>query len=240
MSLLKLKKEVHKANIRLYQSGLVTSTFGNASGIDRERSLVAIKPSGVPYKKLMPGDIVLVDLDGNKIEGNLNPSSDTKTHLELYKAFADIGGVAHTHSTYATAWAQAVKAIPCLGTTHADFFYGEIPCTGIIEDSCILKDYEFETGRLIVDTFRSIDYHYMKAVLVACHGPFSWGDNAEEAVKISIALEEIAKTALYSIIINPSLKNIKKNLLDKHYLRKHGKGAYYGQKKISYYPRHKN
>jgi len=233
MSLLKLRKEVYEANIRFYKSGLVTSTFGNASGIDRERSLVAIKPSGVPYEILTPGDIVLVDLDGNKIEGKLNPSSDTKTHLELYKAFADIGGVAHTHSTYATAWAQAVKAIPCLGTTHADFFYGEIPCTGIIKDSGILKDYEFETGRLIVDTFRSIDYHYMKAVLVACHGPFSWGDNAEEAVKISIALEEIAKTALYSIMINPSLKNIKKSLLDKHYLRKHGKDAYYGQKNNS-------
>lgn len=240
MSLLKLKKEVHKANIRLYQSGLVTSTFGNASGIDRERSIVAIKPSGVPYKKLTPEDIVLIDLDGNKIEGKLNPSSDTKTHLELYKAFSDIGGVAHTHSIYATAWAQALKAIPCLGTTHADFFYGEIPCTGIIEDSSILKDYELETGRLIVDTFGSIDYHNMKAVLVACHGPFSWGDNAEEAVKISVALEEITKTALYSIMINPSLKNIKKSLLDKHYLRKHGKGAYYGQGNTSYYPKYKS
>jgi len=231
MSLSKLKKEVYKANIKLYRSGLVTATFGNASGIDRSRSLVAIKPSGVPYRKLTPKDIVLVDLEGNKIEGKLNPSSDTRTHLELYKAFPDIGGVAHTHSTYATAWAQAGKAIPCLGTTHADFFYGEIPCTKIISDSCILKDYELETGKLIVNTFRSIDYHYMKAVLVACHGPFSWGENAEEAVKISIALEEIAKTAIYSIIINPNLDNIKKSLLDKHYLRKHGKSAYYGQEK---------
>src|SRR3989304_2462918 len=149
MSLLKLKKEVYKANIRLYQSGLVTSTFGNASGIDRSRSLVAIKPSGVSYKNLTPKDIVLVDLEGNKIEGNLNPSSDTRTHLELYKAFPDIGGVAHTHSTYATAWAQAGKAIPCLGTTHADFFYGEIPCTRVINDSCIFKDYVLETGKLI-------------------------------------------------------------------------------------------
>jgi len=240
MSLLTLKKEVHKANIKLYQSGLVTSTFGNVSGIDRERSIVVIKPSGVPYKKLTPEDMVLVDIDGNKIEGKLNPSSDTKTHLELYKAFSDIGGVAHTHSIYATAWAQAVKAIPCLGTTHADFFYGGIPCTGIIKDSSILKDYELETGRLIIDTFKSMDYHNMKAVLVACHGPFSWGDNAEEAVKISIALEEIAKTALYSIMINPSLKNIKKSLLDKHYLRKHGKGAYYGQGNTSCYFKHKN
>src|SRR4030042_6049103 len=238
MSLLKLKEEVHKANIRLYQSGLVTSTFGNASGSDRERSVIAIKPSGVPYEKLTPGDIVLVDLDGNKIEGKLNPSSDTKTHLELYKAFTDIGGVAHTHSTYATAWAQALKAIPCFGTTHADFFYGEIPCTGIIKDNCILKDYEFETGRLIVDTFKSIDYHYMRAVLVACHGPFRWGENAIEAVKISIALEEIAETAIYSILIDPKLGNIKKSLLDKHYLRKHGKDAYYGQGNTCSHPEH--
>ena len=230
MNLLKLKKEVCKANIRLYRSGLVTSTFGNVSGIDRSRSLIAIKPSGVPYKELNPEDIVLVDLEGNKVEGELNPSSDTKTHLELYKNFSDIGGVAHTHSTYATAWAQSRRAIPCLGTTHADFFNGEVPCTKIISDNCVLKEYELETGKLIVDTFRSIDYHYMKAVLVSCHGPFSWGENAIEAVKISVALEEIAKTALYSIIINPSLKNIKKSLLDKHYLRKHGRGAYYGQK----------
>jgi L-ribulose-5-phosphate 4-epimerase len=213
MSLSKLKKEVYKANIKLYQSGLVISTFGNASGIDRSRFLVAIKPSGVPYKKLTPKDIVLVDLEGNKIEGKLNPSSDTRTHLDLYITFSDIGGLAHTHSTYATAWAQARKAIPCVGTTHADFFCGEIPCTRIISDSCILKDYELETGKLIVDTFKSINYHYMKAVLVACHGPFCWGEDAEEAVKMSISLEEIAKAAIYSIIINPALGNIKKACL---------------------------
>jgi len=231
VNLLKLKKEVYKANIKLYLSGLVTSTFGNVSGIDREKSLVAIKPSGVPYKKLTYKDIVLVDLEGNKVEGKLNPSSDTKTHLELYKNFSDIGGVAHTHSTYATAWAQAKKAIPCFGTTHADFFYGEVPCTKVISDSSISKDYELETGKLIVDTFKSADYHHMKAVLVACHGPFSWGENAEEAVKISIALEGIAEVALYSVIINSQLGNIKKSLLKKHYLRKHGKDAYYGQEK---------
>lgn len=231
MSLSELKEETYKANIKLYQSGLVTSTFGNVSGIDREKSIIAIKPSGVSYKKLTPEDIVLVDLEGNKVEGKLNPSSDTKTHLELYRAFSDIGGVAHTHSTYATAWAQARKAIPCLGTTHADYFYGEVPCTRVISDSCILKDYELETGKLIVDTFKSKDYHHMKAVLVACHGPFSWGENAEEAVEVSIALEEIAETALYSILIDPNLDNIRKSLLDKHYLRKHGRGAYYGQKK---------
>ena len=231
MSIVKLKKEVCKANIELYRSGLVTSTFGNVSGIDREKSLVAIKPSGISYSKLTYRDIVLVDLGGNKVEGELNPSSDTKTHLELYKNFSGIGGVAHTHSTFATAWAQSGKAIPCLGTTHADFFYGEIPCTAIISDGSIAKDYELETGKLIVNTLRAMDYHSIKAVLVACHGPFSWGDDAGEAVKISIALEDIAKTALYSIIINPQAGNIKKSLLDKHYLRKHGKNAYYGQKK---------
>jgi len=230
VNLSKLKKEVYKANIRLYQSGLVISTFGNVSGIDRGKSIIAIKPSGVSYKKLTPEDIVLVDLEGKKVEGKLNPSSDTRTHLELYRAFSDIGGVAHTHSTYATAWSQARKAIPCLGTTHADYFYGEVPCTRVISNSCILKDYELETGKLIVGTFKSKDYHHMKAVLIACHGPFSWGENAGEAVEISIALEEVAKIALYSTLIDPNLGNIKKSLLDKHYLRKHGKGAYYGQK----------
>lgn len=231
MSLSELKEEVCKANIKLYQSGLVTSTFGNVSGINREKSIIAIKPSGVSYKKLTPEDIVLVDLEGNKVEGKLNPSSDTRTHLELYRAFSDIGGVAHTHSTYATAWAQARKAIQCLGTTHADYFYGEVPCTRVISNSCISKDYELGIGKLIVGTFKSKDYHHMKAVLVACHGPFSWGENAEEAVEVSIALEEIAEIALYSILIDPNLDNIKKSLLDKHYLRKHGRGAYYGQKK---------
>lgn len=231
MSLSELKEEVCKANIKLYQSGLVTSTFGNVSGINREKSIIAIKPSGVSYKKLTPEDIVLVDLEGNKVEGKLNPSSDTMTHLELYRAFSDIGGVAHTHSTYATAWAQARKAIQCLGTTHADYFYGEVPCTRVISNSCISKDYELGIGKLIVGTFKSKDYHHMKAVLVACHGPFSWGENAEEAVEVSIALEEIAEIALYSILIDPNLDNIRKSLLDKHYLRKHGRGAYYGQKK---------
>lgn len=231
MSLSELKEEVCKANIKLYQSGLVTSTFGNVSGINREKSIIAIKPSGVSYKKLTPEDIVLVDLEGNKVEGKLNPSSDTMTHLGLYRAFSDIGGVAHTHSTYATAWAQARKAIQCLGTTHADYFYGEVPCTRVISNSCISKDYELGIGKLIVGTFKSKDYHHMKAVLVACHGPFSWGENAEEAVEVSIALEEIAEIALYSILIDPNLDNIRKSLLDKHYLRKHGRGAYYGQKK---------
>ena len=231
MSISKLREEVCRANIKLYGSGLVTSTFGNVSGIDRKKSLIAIKPSGVPYKKLTPEDMVLIDLKGNKVEGRLNPSSDTKTHLELYRAFPDIGGVAHTHSTYATAWAQARKAIPCLGTTHADYFYGEVPCTEVISDSCISKDYELETGKLIANTFKSKDYHYVKAVLVACHGPFIWGKDTEEAVEISIILEEIAKSALYSLLINSPIDNIKKSLLDKHYFRKHGKRSYYGQNK---------
>jgi L-ribulose-5-phosphate 4-epimerase len=231
VNLLDLKKRVCKANIRLFSSGLVTSTFGNVSGIDRKSSLVAIKPSGVQYDKLTYKDIVVIDLEGNKVEGRLNPSSDTKTHLELYRNFSDIGGVAHTHSTYATAWAQAKRAIPCFGTTHADFFYGEVPCTGVINDSSISRDYELETGKLIVDTFKSKDYHSVKAVLVACHGPFSWGEDAEEAVRISIALEKLAEIALYSLMIDPKLKNIKRSLLEKHYLRKHGRSAYYGQEK---------
>jgi L-ribulose-5-phosphate 4-epimerase len=231
MSIERLKKEVCRANIKLYRSGLVTSTFGNVSGIDREKSLVAIKPSGVSYESLTYRDIVVLNLDGVKIEGKLNPSSDTKTHLELYKNFKDIGGVAHTHSTFATAWAQSCKPVPCFGTTHADFFYGEIPCTDVVSDSSIKGDYELETGKLIVNTFKLRDYNSIRAVLVACHGPFSWGVSADEAVEMSIALEDIAKVAIYTMIVNPQSLNIKKSLLDKHYLRKHGKDAYYGQKK---------
>ncbi|MDD3629058.1 MAG: L-ribulose-5-phosphate 4-epimerase AraD [Candidatus Humimicrobiaceae bacterium] len=230
MSIERLRKEVCRANIKLYRSGLVAATFGNVSGIDRDRSLVAIKPSGVSYESLTYRDIVVLNLDGVKIEGRLNPSSDTKTHLELYKNFPGIGGIAHTHSTFATAWAQSCKPIPCLGTTHADFFYGEIPCTDVISDSSIKGDYELETGKLIVNTFKTRDYNSIKAVLVACHGPFSWGVSADEAVEMSIALEDIARTAMFTMIINPQSLNIKKSLLDKHYLRKHGKNAYYGQK----------
>lgn len=229
MNILSLKKEVYEANMKLYHSGLVAFTFGNVSGIDRDNSLVAIKPSGVPYEKMTYKDIVVLGLDGNKVDSSLNPSSDTRTHLELYRNFPNIGGVAHSHSLYATAWAQARKPIPCFGTTHSDFFYGEIPCTEVISDSSIKKDYELETGKLIVDTFKSLDYNNMKAVLVACHGPFSWGESAGDAVEMSIALEEIAKIAFYSVTINPLLKNIKECLLSKHYLRKHGENAYYGQ-----------
>ena len=224
-----LKEKVYQANMGLYKSNLVIGTFGNVSGRDKKSGLVAIKPSGVDYRELKAGDMVVLDLEGAVVEGDLNPSSDTKTHLELYKAFSDIGGIVHTHSTYATAWAQAKRPVPCLGTTHADYFYGEVPVTPVISDTAIKKDYEQETGTLIIDTFKYIDYHHMKAVLVACHGPFTWGIDAAEAVSLSITLEEISKTSFLSVTLAPSLENMKKSLLDKHYLRKHGPGAYYGQ-----------
>ena len=231
--ILKLKEDVFNANIALSKSGLVMFTFGNVSGIESKSKIVAIKPSGVDYSKLKVEDIVLLDLDGNKIEGRLNPSSDTKTHLELYRSFDGIGGVVHTHSRFATAWAQAKKPLPCLGTTHADYFYGAIPCTDVIPNSQIIKDYERETGLLIVETFRKkkIEYTKMPACLVASHGPFTWGRDAAEAVEISIVLEEIAKMNFYTMFLNPASIDIKKELLDKHYFRKHGKNAYYGQKK---------
>lgn len=227
----KLKEEVYISNIELVKKNLVVFTFGNVSGIDRKSGIIAIKPSGVDYDKLTPENMVLVDLEGNKIDSNLNPSSDTKTHIKLYKAFPDIGGIVHTHSRFATSWAQAKKPILCLGTTHADYFYGEIPCTEVISDEQIAKDYEEEAGNLIVETFKNknIDYHYIKACLVSSHGPFTWGKDPEEAVFISSILEEIAQMNFNSILINPKLENAKKTLIDKHYLRKHGKHAYYGQ-----------
>jgi L-ribulose-5-phosphate 4-epimerase len=224
-----LKEKVYQANMGLYRSNLVIGTFGNASGRDAESGLIAIKPSGVDYRKLRARDMVVLDPEGNVVDGKLNPSSDTKTHLELYRAFTDVGGIVHTHSTYATAWAQARLPVPCLGTTHADYFYGEVPVTDVISDTAIDKDYELETGTLIIETFGSIDYHHMKAVLVACHGPFTWGVDAAEAVSLSVTLEEISKTSFLSVELNPSSKNIKRKLLDKHYLRKHGRNAYYGQ-----------
>jgi len=226
-----LRENVYLANMELVDRGLVFFTFGNVSGIDREQGIVAIKPSGVEYEELSPENMVLVDLNGKIVEGDLIPSSDTKTHLILYTAFKDIGGVVHTHSRYATAWAQAMKPLSCMGTTHSDYFYGEIPCTEVIGDQEIKKDYEEETGNLIVGTFKNIDYHTMRAVLVACHGPFTWGKTPGEAVFLSCMLEEIAKLNFLTTILNPEAGNIKKNLLDKHYLRKHGKEAYYGQKK---------
>jgi L-ribulose-5-phosphate 4-epimerase len=226
----KLKQRIYDANLKLASSGLVTSTFGNVSGIERKEGIIAIKPSGIAYGKLKPQDMVLVDLQGGKIEkDSANPSSDTATHLELYRSFKHIGGVTHSHSVYATAFSQAKTAIPCLGTTHADFFYGAVPVTGVIADNCISSGYEAETGKLIVGAFKNRDYRSMKACLVACHGPFTWGEDAEESVDIAIALEHIAMLAYRSIVINSSLGDIKKTLLDKHYYRKHGKDAYYGQ-----------
>lgn len=226
-----LKREVYEANIELSERGLVIYTFGNVSGIDRRKGIVAIKPSGVKYADLTPRSIVLVDLEGKAVEAKLNPSSDTKTHLKLYREWQDIGGVVHTHSRYATAWAQAKRPLPCFGTTHADYFYGEVPCTEVVEDRQIARDYEEETGVQIIERFRDIDHSSMKAVLVACHGPFVWGKDAKEAVYLSVMLEEVAKIALLSALLNPEAAGIKQTLLDKHYLRKHGKDSYYGQKK---------
>lgn len=225
-----LKEKVFEANMALVEQGLVMHTFGNVSAVDRKKKVVCIKPSGVDYAKMKPQDMVLLDLEGQVLEGALKPSSDTKTHLALYKGFPDIGGVAHTHSGYATAWAQAKRPLPCLGTTHADHFYGPIPCSKVLSEHRIQKDYEQETGKLIIETFKDIDYRHMKAVLVACHGPFTWGKDAAEAVFISAMLEAVARTSLYSVLLKKDLKNIQQALLDKHYLRKHGAGAYYGQK----------
>ncbi len=229
-NLKKLKKKVFDANIKLAGSGLIVSTFGNVSGIDRKAGAVAIKPSGIPYSDMKIDDMVLVSLSGEKIEEESpNPSSDTDTHLELYRNFAGIGGVAHTHSGYATAFAQAKMAIPCLGTTHADYFYGPVPVSEVIEDSCIKGDYELETGKLIVGTFKNRDYRNMNACLIACHGPFTWGDSPDDSVEYAIMLEHIAMLAHRSISLGGTIEDIKKTLLDRHYLRKHGKDAYYGQ-----------
>ncbi len=225
-----LKEKVFEANMALVERGLVMHTFGNVSAVDRDKKVVCIKPSGVDYAKMKPQDMVLLDLEGQVLEGELKPSSDTKTHLALYKGFPDIGGVAHTHSGYATAWAQAKRPLPCLGTTHADHFYGPIPCTGALSEHRIQKDYEQETGKLIIETFKGIDYRHMKAVLVACHGPFTWGKDAAEAVFVSAMLEAVARTSFCSVLLKKDLKNIQQALLDKHYRRKHGAGAYYGQK----------
>jgi L-ribulose-5-phosphate 4-epimerase len=226
-----LKEQVWKANLELAEKGLVLYTFGNISGIDRDRGRVVIKPSGIPYDELTPEMMVTVDLDNNVIDSEARPSSDTKTHLVLYKNFSDIGGVAHTHSTYATSWAQARRPIPCLGTTHADYVAGEIPCTEILSDKQIDRDYEEETGVQIVDTFREYDYRYTPMVLVASHGPFTWGDSPEKAVYHSVILEELARMASLTRKINPEINSVNRALIQKHFNRKHGKSAYYGQKK---------
>jgi L-ribulose-5-phosphate 4-epimerase len=225
-----LRERVYRANMRLLELGLVTATFGNASGIDRESGTVFIKPSGVDYGQLSPQGMVPVSLEGRVLEGGLAPSSDTKTHLRLYRAFPEIGGVVHTHSPFATSWAQARRPLPCFGTTHADIFHGEVPCTAVMRDEQIQRDYEEETAVQILETFSGIDYRGMPGVLVACHGPFTWGATPELAVYHSQMLEEVARSGLYSLLLTPGLRGIKRSLLEKHYLRKHGKDAYYGQK----------
>lgn len=234
-SLEKLKEAVWKANLELNNKGLVVYTFGNVSGIDRESGLVVIKPSGVSYQELTKEMMVTVDLNGKIIEGTYNPSSDTRSHLILYKNFPEIGGVVHTHSTFATSWAQAKKPIPCLGTTHADYSPTEIPCTDVMSDEQIKRDYEEETGIQIINTFKNSNnkysYKYTPMVLVASHGAFAWGDSPDNAVYHAVILEELAKMAFYTMSINPEISSIKQTLIDKHFLRKHGKDAYYGQKK---------
>jgi L-ribulose-5-phosphate 4-epimerase len=224
-----LRKAVCDANIELQRQKLVIYSWGNVSGIDRPRGVVAIKPSGVAYEKLTPDKIVLLDLDGKIVEGKLNPSSDTPTHLELYKNFKAVGGICHTHSAGATAWAQSCKEIPCLGTTHADQFYGPIPVTEIMTKDQIQNDYELNTGKVIVRRFADMDPMEIPGVLVANHGPFTWGKSPADAVESMVMLEQIAMMALGTITINPNQGPISKVLLDKHYLRKHGKNAYYGQ-----------
>ena len=231
MILKTLREEVLEANLELVRRGLVLYTFGNASGIDRKEGLVAIKPSGVPYESMKPEDLVVVDLSGKTVEGNLRPSSDLATHLILYKAFAGIGGVAHTHSRFATAWAQAGREIPCFGTTHADYFYGPIPVTQALTPKQIRDDYEVNTGHAIVKRFARLNPLYMPGVLVAGHAPFCWGATAAEAAHAAVIVEEIAAMATATVTANPKAKAISKHLHDKHFLRKHGASAYYGQKK---------
>ncbi|MEX1031534.1 MAG: L-ribulose-5-phosphate 4-epimerase [Paenibacillaceae bacterium] len=224
-----LKLAVLKANLELPKYGLVTFTWGNVSGIDRETGLVVIKPSGVPYDEMLVEHMVVVNLDGQVIEGNMKPSSDTPTHLHLYRSFAQIGGIVHTHSPWATSWAQAGRAIPPLGTTHADYFYGDIPCTRKMTDDEINGAYELETGRVIVERFAQVDPVSTPGVLVDGHAPFSWGKNAHDAVHNAVVIEEVAKIAYHTFALNPAVSSIEQSLLDKHYLRKHGKNAYYGQ-----------
>ncbi|MBR6381872.1 MAG: L-ribulose-5-phosphate 4-epimerase [Lachnospiraceae bacterium] len=228
-----LKKIVCEANLLLPKYGLVTFTWGNVSQIDQESGLFVIKPSGVDYDKLTPDDMVVMDLNGNKVEGRYNPSSDTATHLELYKAFPEIGGVVHTHSSYATSWAQAGRDIPCYGTTHADYIYGPVPCLRCLTKEEIEEAYEENTGHLIVDYFKSTgrDVLAVPAALCKNHGPFTWGKDAHEAVHNAVVLEEVAKMAYRCETINPKVQPAPQELQDKHYYRKHGANAYYGQGK---------
>jgi L-ribulose-5-phosphate 4-epimerase len=226
-----LREQVLDANLELVRRGLVLYTFGNVSAIDRSHGLVAIKPSGVPYEALTTEDIVVSDLKGAIVEGKLRPSSDLATHLELYKSFPNIGGVAHTHSEFATAWAQAETPIPCLGTTHADYFHGPVPVTERLSASAIDRDYELETGTTICRTFSKLDPSAIPAVLVAGHAPFCWGANAAEAAHHAVILEYVARMAYHTLSINSGSRPLTRELHDKHFLRKHGRNAYYGQVK---------
>ena len=226
-----LKEQVCKANLELVRHGLVTFTWGNVSGIDREAGLVVIKPSGVAYETMTAEDMVVVSLEtGGVVEGKWKPSSDTPTHLVLYRAFSNIGGIVHTHSRWATSWAQAGKGIDAFGTTHADYFYGQIPCTRKMTAGEIAGEYEKETGNVIVETFAERSADDIPAVLVHSHGPFAWGTDADNAVHNAVVLEELAFMAFHTLAINPDQKTMQQALMDKHYLRKHGKNAYYGQK----------
>jgi len=231
MLLKPLREQVLEANLELVRRGLVLYTFGNASGIDRRENLVAIKPSGVPYDELTPAHIVLSDLAGKIVDGNLRPSSDLATHLELYKHFANIGGVAHTHSEFATAWAQAAQPIPCFGTTHADYFHGSVPVTERLSAAEIAGDYELETGAAICRRFADLDPDAIPAVLVAGHAPFCWGPTAAEAAHNAVILEYVARMACHTIAIHAETRPLARELHDKHFLRKHGRNAYYGQVK---------
>ncbi len=225
-----LKKKVLEANLALVRHELVTFTWGNVSERDPESGHIVIKPSGVPYDEITAGQMVVLDADGTQVEGDLRPSSDASAHVELYKYFKDIGGVVHTHSEWATSWAQAGRGIPAYGTTHADYFYGEVPCSRGLTSEEVEKDYERNTGRVIVETFRELDYCSMPGVLVNGHGPFTWGKDALEAVHNAVVLEEVAKMAFRTEVLGHR-EPVNQYLLDKHYKRKHGKGAYYGQSK---------
>jgi L-ribulose-5-phosphate 4-epimerase len=226
-----LKEQVLAANLELVKFKLVTLTWGNVSGIDRAAGLVVIKPSGVEYDKLKISDLVVVNLAGKIIEGNLRPSSDTTTHLELYQAFPAIGGIAHSHSLFATIFAQAGREIPCLGTTHADTFNGAVPLTRFLQKAEVERDYELNTGKVIVERFRQLDPVALPGVLVAGHAPFTWGKDAREAVKHNFILEQIAQLALATLMLNPKVQELPEYILDKHHRRKHGPGSYYGQQR---------
>ena len=224
-----LKKDVCSANKKLPKLGLVTFTWGNVSGIDRERGLMVIKPSGVPYKDLTPDNMIVLDLDGNIVEGEGNPSSDTPTHLHLYAAFPEIGGVVHTHSTWATIFAQAGMPIPALGTTHADYFHGDIPCTRALNDKEVAGAYELNTGKVIAAAFKKLNPVAIPGVIVKNHGPFAWGTNPTKAVENAAVMEAVAKMAYHTRSLNAEAKPVSQGLLDRHYFRKHGENATYGQ-----------